>query len=100
MEQVKSIFWDGGDGEDMNEFTPVVSKSARKRMRAANKVTVRGAQSKSSAASGKISINHPLCDVLVGPGTESKIQNINDRGYLELQECREERDWLFFCKFS
>ena len=70
--KVHLLGW-GEEETDVGDFTPVVSKSARKRLRAASKVKVGGARSKSSATSGKTSINHPLCDVLVGP--RSRKQN-------------------------
>jgi hypothetical protein len=73
----------GEESDDGEDFTPVISKRTKKKMRSAVKFSKRsnhsegvksdgGAQFKSSAASVKVHNNHPLCDIVSGSRVRKK----------------------------
>jgi hypothetical protein len=73
-----------GEGEeDEDDFTPVMSKRSRKKIRSSYKISIRDAQSKSGACSSgaqgkscatlvKANNYHPLCDIVAGPRERRK----------------------------
>jgi hypothetical protein len=73
----------GEESDDGEDFTPVISKRTKKKMRSAVKLSKRsnhsesvksggGAQFKSSAASVKVHNNHSLCDIVSGSRVRKK----------------------------
>jgi hypothetical protein len=73
----------GEESDDGEDFTPVISKRTKKKLRSAVKMSKRsnhsegvksggGAQSKSSAASVEVHSNHPLCDIVSGSRIRKK----------------------------
>ena len=82
-EKVGLLGW-GEDGEEIEDFTPVISKKNRKKLRSACKVALNrgmqsssgmpsgGAQTKMSAASVKAHIYHPLSGIVTGTRERKK----------------------------
>jgi hypothetical protein len=73
----------GGGEEDEDDFTPVMSKRSRKKIRSFHKISIRHAQSKSGACSSgaqgkscatlvKANNYHPLCDIVARPRERRK----------------------------
>jgi hypothetical protein len=81
------------DLDDEDNFTTVVSRRSMKKKRSVGKSgrwretptksggSLRGAQSKSCAASVKVCNNHPLSDIITGTRFRKKIQDIYDRSH-------------------
>jgi hypothetical protein len=73
----------GEENDDEEDFTPVVSRRTRKRLKSAkknqrpmerNRCNTRslGAQSDVGAAQGKVTDDHPVCGMVTGPRVRRK----------------------------
>jgi hypothetical protein len=73
----------GEENEEEEEFTPVVSRKTRKKLKSAKKIQRSmenngckarslGAQSGFGAAQGKATDGHPVCDIVTGPRVRRK----------------------------